>query len=81
MLILSISHGRPCTLIKTITRMDLELRQIATVLDEGDVHGELLDGMTAQVAELARRIAFIIGLLCECTVAEEDGLLPNDKKS
>ena len=79
MLVLNISHGRSCTLIETITRMDLELRQIASVLDEGDVHGELLDSMTAQVAELAGRKAFIIGLLRECTVAAEDGFLPNDK--
>lgn len=61
--------------------MDLELHQIALVLDSGDVCGEQLVKMTAQVAEVACQKAQILNFLRQRTVRVERRFQLNDGKA
>jgi hypothetical protein len=49
--------------MRTIVRMDLELTQIASLLDEKDLSGEQLDRISEQVAEITSQKEHILGLL------------------
>lgn len=75
------NHGRSCPLIETIILMELELYRISSILDKETVHGELLESITAQVADLVHRKAVINDVLRECTIAAEDDFAPNNKKA
>jgi hypothetical protein len=57
-------HG---TIVRTIIRMDLELTQIALLLDGKDLSGEQLDRISDQVAEITYQKDHILGLLHQCT--------------
>jgi hypothetical protein len=65
---LTSNHNRPNAFIETITRMDLELCQIAALLDEGELCGEQLDKVIAQIAGIECQKVHIIGLLRRYTV-------------
>lgn len=53
--------------------MDLELDQIASLLDEGDLHGKQLDEVIVQVDRIAWQMTRFIDLLRECTVKARNG--------
>jgi hypothetical protein len=61
--------------MRTILRMDLELTQIASLLDESDLSGEHLDRISGQVSEITYHKERILGLLHQCT-AENGGNSP-----
>lgn len=66
--------------MRTIIRMDLELTQIAKLLDGKDLSGEQLDKISGQVAEITCQKERILGqLLHQCT-AKEQGTIPPDSK-
>lgn len=48
--------------------MDLELGQIALLLDEGNLHGEQLAERTARVDFIKWQKGCITDLLCQCAV-------------
>jgi hypothetical protein len=62
-LVLTTNHNRSHTLIEKIVRMELELCEIASRLDKGDLCGEQLDRVTAQVAGIECQRVHILGLL------------------
>jgi hypothetical protein len=65
--------------MRTILRMDLELTQIASLLDEHDLSEEHLDRISGQVAEITYQKERIRGLLHQCT-AENGGTVRRDNE-
>lgn len=65
--VLKNNHHRSHTLYEFVTCMSLKLDQIASLLDEGDLHGEQLGEVIAQVDDIKWQRGCIIDLLRQCT--------------
>ena len=65
--------------MRTIIRIDLELTQIASLLDGKDLSGEQLDSISGQIAEFTYQKERILGLLHQC-IAENGGKTRPDNK-
>jgi hypothetical protein len=65
--------------VRTIIRIDLELTQIASLLDGKDLSGEHLDRISGRVAEVTYQKERILGLLHQC-IAEYGGTVRRDDK-
>lgn len=72
-LFLKLIHNRSYTLFEIVTRMDLELRQLASLLDQGDLHGKQLDEVIAQVASIKQQRADIMDALRQYNVKAGGG--------
>jgi hypothetical protein len=67
--------------MSAIMHMDLELTQIASLLDGKDLSGEQLDRVSAQVAEISCQKERILGLLHLCTAVDGETIRPDNEKA
>ena len=68
------------TIMRTIMRMDQELTQMASLLDEKDLSGEQLDRISAQVTEITCQKEHILGLLPLCPAQNGRTIQPDNEK-
>lgn len=66
--------------MRTIMRMDQELTQMASLLDEKDLSGEQLDRISAQVTEITCQKEHILGLLHLCPAQNGRTIQPDNEK-